>query len=55
VLLAGEVMVGKKLYLLGLALWTDEACTLGKILLEGPHWMQYFSMFTANIEPSPPS
>jgi hypothetical protein len=55
VLLAGEVMVGKKLYLLGLALWTDEPCTVGKILLDGPHWMQYISILTVNIEQLPPT
>jgi hypothetical protein len=47
VLVAGETVVGKKAYLIGLGMWTDEPCGLGKIVLEGHHWIQYFGLLTA--------
>ncbi len=47
-LVAGEVMLGKKAYLIGLALWTDEPCGLGKVNVEGFHWIQYFSVLAVN-------
>jgi hypothetical protein len=50
VLVAGEVVLGKKAYLVGLGLWTDVPCGLGKLVLEGHHWIQYFGMLAAAPE-----
>lgn len=37
---AGPIKVGGKLYLLGLALFTEEANKLGTVLLEPPEWVK---------------
>jgi hypothetical protein len=44
VLVAGQVAIGKRSFLLGLALWADEPCSLGRITVEGHHWLQHFGL-----------
>jgi hypothetical protein len=47
VLVAGRANAGGQPVLLGLALWTDEPNTLGRVHLEGPQWLDVLRLSAA--------
>ncbi len=47
VLVAGRCVVGKRSFLLGLALWADKPCSVGHVTVEPDRWQELFRIRTA--------